>query len=379
MLRERHALPQQWESAVSSVPRELFLPDTIETGDKVISRASEPEAWLETVYDDVSITTQVNDGLPTDGDEYRLPTSSSSQPSIMLEMLTLLDVQVGDKVLELGTGTGLNAAWLAHNLGSQHVTSVEVDQALVAQASKNAEAAGYQPRIVCGDGALGWPEGASYDKVIATYAVPAISYAWVQQAPAGRIVAPWGGSFFPYSFAVLDVQDGRAVGRFTGYPAFMRNRSERPARGYLRDFLHHRDEAVETRTALSPLDLAHHAEALFYVGLALPDAWHLAVNANDDSGEVTLWILADDRSSWAAADYTPDQDTYLVTQYGPRKLWDEAEAAYRVWDQMGRPDRERAGISVTSDGQYVWLDTEEQVISGSPTHAAPMGRPLINR
>ncbi|WP_141743734.1 hypothetical protein [Streptomyces agglomeratus] len=113
--------------------------------------------------------------------------------------------------------------------------------------------------------------------------------------------------------------------------------------------------------------------------MALPDAWHLAVNANDDSGEVTLWILADDRSSWAAADYTPDQDTYLVTQYGPRKLWDEAEAAYRVWDQMGRPDRDRAGISVTHDGQYVWLDTEEQVISGSPTHAAPMGRPLINR
>ncbi|MFI7238826.1 hypothetical protein [Streptomyces cyaneofuscatus] len=95
----------------------------------------------------------------------------------------------------------------------------------------------------------------------------------------------------------------------------------------------------------------------------MPDAWHLPVTADDGSGEITLWILADDRTSWACADYTPDGREYAVVQYGPRKLWDEAEAAYRTWDALGRPSRDRAGLSVTAHGQEVWLDTPEHGLS----------------
>ncbi|MER8193481.1 methyltransferase domain-containing protein [Streptomyces microflavus] len=362
-LRAQGAALGPWKNSVTSVRRELFLPEAIEVDDELISRTVSPQRWLEAAYGDVSITTQVNDGRPSGPDEYRLPTSSSSQPSVMLEALALLDVQPTDRVLELGAGTGLNAAWLAHRLGSDRVVSVEVDPALAEQAAKNNAAAGLSPCIVAGDGGQGWPEGAPYQRVIATYAVDEIPFAWVEQAPQGRIVSPWGGSFFPYSFAVLDVHEGRAEGRFTGYPAFMRSRTRRPKRGYLADFLHHRQDAAHSTTGLSPLMIAQDADALFYIGLALPDAWHLPVTADDDSGEMTLWILADDRLSWASADYTPDTDVYTVAQYGPRRLWDEAEATHDAWEALGRPTRARAGISVTEHGQSLWIDAPERDLS----------------
>ncbi|MGW5927179.1 methyltransferase domain-containing protein [Streptomyces anulatus] len=330
ILRAQGASLGPWEGSVAAVRRELFLPEAIEVGDELISRTAKPQRWLEAAYSDVSSTTQVNDGRHTGPDEYRLPTSSSSQPSVMLEALNLLDVQPADRVLELGAGTGLNAAWLAHRLGSDRVVSVEVDPALAEQAAKNNAAVGLSPRIVAADGGQGWPEDAPYQRVIATYAVDEIPYAWVEQAPQGRIVSPWGGSFFPYSFAVLDVHNDRAEGRFTGYPAFMRSRTQRPRRGYLDDFLHHRQDAEHTTTSLSPMTIAQDADALFYIGVALPDAWHLPVTADDDSGEMTLWILADDQRSWASADYTPDTHRYAVAQYGPRRLWDEAETAHRA-------------------------------------------------
>ncbi|MFJ4963574.1 hypothetical protein EES43_19245 [Streptomyces sp. ADI96-02] len=68
------------------------------------------------------------------------------------------------------------------------------------------------------------------------------------------------------------------------------------------------------------------------------------------------------RSSWASADYTPERQEYAVTQYGPRRLWDEARSAYRAWEALGRPARDRAGLSVTAGGQQVWLDSPDHVL-----------------
>ncbi|GAA2221982.1 methyltransferase domain-containing protein [Streptomyces amakusaensis] len=363
ILAKENALVPGWESAVAAVRRELFVPDTIEADGRLVSRSAQPELWLSLVYADLPLTTQVNDGQRTGTDDYRLPTSSSSMPSVMLQMLDLLQVRESHRVLETGAGTGYNAAWLAHRLGSERVTSVDIDPALAERAAENTAAAGYAPRIVCADADRGWPPGAPYDRLLATYRVPAIPYPWIEQTPRGRIVAPWGGSFFPHNFIALDVQDGVGTGRFTGFPSFMRSRTGRPHRGYLADFVHHHDQAAPRRTALSPWDLAGDSDALFYTGLSLPTAWYLFTEADDGTGAATLWILADDRASWASVEYdgTP-RDTYPVRQYGPRRLWDEAEAAYRKWERLDRPARDRAGLTVTREGEQVWLDTDEHVI-----------------
>lgn len=363
ILTNKGVVLPEWKDAVASVRRELFVPDAIEVDDRPLSRSERPQRWLIVVYGDLPIVTQINDGKDLGAGAYRLPTSSSSMPSVMLEMLALADVQEGHRVMDAGAGTGYNLAWLSHRLGSKNVFGMDTDPVLVEQAIKNLRAAGYSPQVICGDAEKGYPDGAPYDRWLATFTVPEIPYAWVDQTPAGRIVAPWGGSYHSYSFAVLDTRDGVAEGRFAGYPAFMRTRTNRPPRGYLRDFLHHRDQVTRSKTTLSPRDLETEYEAKFFIGLSLPDAWSLVAEADDGSDEATLWILADDQKSWASVDYVPGQDTLAVEQYGPRSLWDEVEAAYRKWEDLGRPERDRAGLTVTRDGQYVWLDKPDNIIT----------------
>ncbi|MGW2512545.1 hypothetical protein ACWC0A_24785 [Streptomyces scopuliridis] len=96
----------------------------------------------------------------------------------------------------------------------------------------------------------------------------------------------------------------------------------------------------------------------------MPDAWHLLVEAEDGSGEATLWLLADDRRSWAA-EYVPGAGEYAIGQYGPRRLWEEAERAYRLWTDRGSPPRDRAGLTVTRNGSLVWLDSPDNALKSS--------------
>ncbi|WP_058043492.1 methyltransferase domain-containing protein [Streptomyces roseifaciens] len=355
-----------WAAAVAQVPRELFLPDGFEAGGRVVDRATHPERWARAVYGDLALVTQVNEGRDLGEDAYQRPTSSSSMPSIMLQMLGLLDVRPGHTVFEAGAGTGYNVAWLCHRLGDRHVTTMDVDPGIAKQAEANLACAGFGPRVLCGDAEDGRPDGAPYDRVLATYTVPEIPYAWVEQAPAGRIVAPWGGGLFHYSFAVLDVADGRARGRFTGNPAFMHTRSRPAGGGLLRDFLHHEDAGTPGRTTLCPLDVVHDQHALFYVDLAVPQVWHYVGRAQDGSDEATLWLFSYDKGSWATAEYVPGRASYEVEQYGPRCLWDEVEAAYRQWERYGRPGRERAGMTVHPGGQDLWLDEPGNAIAVVP-------------
>ncbi|MCF3107056.1 methyltransferase domain-containing protein [Streptomyces roseoverticillatus] len=369
ILTNKGSLPLEspWRDAVQGVPRELFLPDTFEAGGRTFDRSANPERWAWAVYGDLPLITQVNEGVDLGDDAYQRPTSSSSMPTVMLDMLGLLDVHEGHTVFEAGAGTGYNAAWLCHRLGSSRVTTMDVDPGIAKQAEDNLARAGFTPRVLCGNAEEGRPQGAPYDRILATYTVPAIPYAWVAQAPRGRIVAPWGGGLFHYSFAVLDVFDGRAEGRFTGNPAFMHTRSRPGGGGRVRDFLHRADDGVPGRTTVSPLGITDDPDALFYVDLAVPGAWHFVGKAGDGSGEATLWLFSHDKASWATAEYVPgDQADYEVEQYGPRRLWDEVEAAYRQWERYGRPGRDRAGLVVDGAGERVWLDDPGNVIASVP-------------
>ena len=82
----------------------------------------------------------------------------------------------------------------------------------------------------------------------------------------------------------------------------------------------------------------------------------MTVWAPDDSGRFTFWALACDRQSWASVSYEPEQTRCEVEQYGPRQLWDEIETAYEWWKFTGSPERERFGVTVTPENQWVWLD-----------------------
>lgn len=127
-------------AAVRAVPRELFLPDRIwvqeasEGSYEPIDRATDPQRWMRGVYNaDYAIVTQFDDGATQWPDRGWRPSCSASQPSVVAGMLTALDLEPRQRVLEIGTG--YNAALLAELVApGGHVVSVEVDGELVSAA-----------------------------------------------------------------------------------------------------------------------------------------------------------------------------------------------------------------------------------------------------
>lgn len=127
----------------------------------------------------------------------------------MIRMLTALRLEAGMRVLEIGAGTGFNAACLA-TLGAV-VTSIEVDPLIADRARANL--AGYDVEVVTGDGELGCPDRAPFDRVMATASTDTVPYAWVEQiADGGLIVAPYSGEHCGGALLVLTVADGVARG-----------------------------------------------------------------------------------------------------------------------------------------------------------------------
>ncbi len=156
-------------AALHDVPRHLFLP-----------HLPPADAYL----DDAIVTKRDADGQPI---------SSSSQPAIMAIMLDQLTLAPGQRVLEIGAGTGYNAALMRHIVGpSGAVVSVDIDADLVDRAREHLASAGYPDvTVVAADGADGYPPGAPYDRVIATVGVSDLAPSWLHQAgPGARIVVP---------------------------------------------------------------------------------------------------------------------------------------------------------------------------------------------
>jgi protein-L-isoaspartate O-methyltransferase len=171
----------EWWAAFERVPRHVFVPryflDREHNGSYVTIDSANPaqrDEWLRAVYTDETLITQLN-GDRTDahsGVVSGIPTSSSTMPGLMALMLEALDVGEGMRVLEIGTGTGYNSALLCERLGSELVTSIDVDETLVASARKRLEGLGYVPALAAADGACGYPAKAPYDRTLATVALP---------------------------------------------------------------------------------------------------------------------------------------------------------------------------------------------------------------
>ena len=163
------ALPPPVEAAMRTVPREAFLPG----------------APLADAYGGSPVVTH--------RDSRGVATSSASAPGIVAAMLAQLDVRPGHRILEIGAGTGYNAALLAHLAGpSGRVTTVELDPGIAAEAEKALAAAGYgHVTAVAGDGEYGHAPGAPYDRIIVTAGAWELPAAWADQlAPGGLLVVP---------------------------------------------------------------------------------------------------------------------------------------------------------------------------------------------
>ncbi|MFF9785753.1 protein-L-isoaspartate O-methyltransferase [Streptomyces nigrescens] len=337
--------------AMESFPRHLFAPDRLWTWNGhayvPVDRSTDPTVWAELVYGAPadSTITQVSDGLPT---------SSLSCEDVVADMLDSLMLEPGQPTLELGAATGRNARLLAEQAGPGLVTTVEFDPTLAAAAAANLAATGGGVDVLTGDGGVGAPGRGPFLRVISTYAVDEVPWAWIQQTvPGGRIVTPWGRLGH---VALTVAPDGQsASGWVQGLATFM------PARGTSQGMEWDqvrggRPPVAEEPFARDVQQLHRDAGLLFALRVIAPD---IRVRTAVDNGAVTVW-LHDGHTSWATIEATPKgQGPALARQYGPRRLATELDVAWHGWTIAGAPSLWDFGMTCTRNDQYIWAHDAE--------------------
>lgn len=203
-----HLRTDPWRRAVETVPRHTFL-----TGGffKRIDAPGRPTAWtpvmpdddswLQACYSDNSLVTQIAGTIiPGDlhGQITRLPTSSSTLPSLVVRMLEDLQVEDGHRLLLIGLGTGYSSGLACHRLGSDHVTAIEIDPDVASRARNALGLCGYTPTVIVGDGLTGWKEGGRTTGSSPTAErSTSRTNGWNRQRPAGSSSPQWAGGCTP--------------------------------------------------------------------------------------------------------------------------------------------------------------------------------------
>ncbi|MEV8633864.1 ATP-grasp peptide maturase system methyltransferase [Streptosporangium sp. NPDC051023] len=357
---DNHLTPQ-WRKAVEAVPREAFLGEAMfrrlddeggPTWWEPLHRSDvKEEEWLGLAYTNATWVTQIDGVNAADATEplTGTPTSSSSLPAVVVDMLEVTGLVEGESVLEIGTGTGYSAALMCQRLGGDAVTSIEVDPVVAERARQTLTALGYEPTLVVGDGLCGYEQTFEYDRLIATCAARYIPAPWMRQVrDGGTITVPLWGWMHGYALAHLTLaDDGTASGHFSQVDvSFM------PARPYTAPPITHyrlnRGDARESR--IDPKILGDWT-GRFVAQLGAPSAQ--LIGAGD---RVTLLDVA----TGSQASTKPDPEGgWTVRQYGPLRLWDGIEGAVVAWQEMSSPHQSAFGLTVTPDGQYVWLGTPD--------------------
>lgn len=361
------ALSPHWLDAYVHVPREAFLPDEIwpfdmETGRPVhVSRTADPDAWRGYAAADVPIVTQWDDGTHEGPEPGHMATSSASMPSVVFRMLNDLTLDRENRVLEIGTGTGWNAALLAHVVGEENVITVEVDESVATQAQQAlSRFFGDHLEVIHGDGFAGVLDHGSFDRVIATCGVREIPLTWVRQCrPGGIIVAPWGTDFTNADATVrlqTDSQGESASGEFVGPVEFMKLRAHRADPINHETYAPRPNSTPAMESGEAPAEIAasgRFGPLPFALGVRVPDCTFIA--AEKQNGVQPLWFYSRSDHSWACVMVQDCKDA-RVWQDGTRRLWSEVRAAYDWWVGQGRPEWPRFGLTVSGAGQHVWLD-----------------------
>lgn len=351
-------LPAGFGPLLQTVRRERFVPDRVWIDRAPVDRATEPDRWLRGVYSNRVVVTQFDEGATPWPQVGETPSCSASMPSAVVGMLDVLDVRPGQSVLEVGTGTGFNAALLAELVGpSGSVTTVEVDPALAAGAQRRLAAAGYaRVRTVVGDGARVLDGAGPFDRIVCTASVHLgrVPYSWVRQSvPGGAIVTPVRADLTSGPLVRFEVRgDGTATGRMAPLGVeFMELRDQRTPRSPDGGIDWTDDTADRRTTRIRPWLMFTDIVSRWALAVAVPSCRY-----DLEDGEYV--VLRDPVSgSWASV-VPQDDTTFLVRQNGIRRLWDETEAAYRWWMSHGQPAGPDWIWTITPHHQTVQLDDD---------------------
>jgi protein-L-isoaspartate(D-aspartate) O-methyltransferase len=294
-LRERGIFRDEAiERAFDAVPREAFLPGVA----------------IEQVYS--------GEMVPTRRDASGRLVSSSSEVGVMASMIEMCELGAGHRVLEVGAGTGYNAAILATIVGERgEVTTVDIDPVCVQDARDHLARTGFtRVEVIDADGWYGHTERAPYDRIEVTASTSEISPDWVKQlADDGRLVLPLrlragaqllvsfrkegrnlvsttvrSGAFIPLRGSAVRDEDTAAVAGFDVAPASIGN----SARSVLEALLSGRPRTIELSGAVR-------ADAFALIAMAVPSA--IGVRRHGEAG-AAIGILVEDPPGLALLELT---------------------------------------------------------------------------
>ncbi|MDX2161965.1 MAG: methyltransferase domain-containing protein [bacterium] len=330
------------ETAFRAVPRHRFLPTTP----------------LEQVYADAVVPTKFA------GTE---PISSSSQPSMMAIMLEQGAFKPGQRVLEIGAGTGFNAALMSHMVGVRgQVTALDIDDDLIENARRALSSVALPSPVVLhrADGWQGYPDHAPYDRIILTVQAHDLAPAWFDQLKdGGRLIVPldvWAGAQFSVTFVK---RRDHLVSASVSPCGFMPLRGEAAAQAG--ETAVNRDERLLVTQLQHTRPPAHTLESLRGLLEAPGRAWESGISAPAyrlHSSGFWLWLAAraPDVIDIRAAQDKNGVETTLPMLFGKPGAWsqtyglasvDGLALLYAVPFQKGdRTQTVRIGVRAWGDG-----------------------------
>jgi len=293
---------------------------------------------LSVVYSDRALVT-VHDGI--------FPTSSASQPSLVARMLQLLEIVPGMRTLEIGTGTGYNAALLAEIGGERsRIFTIEYQQSVAEKAHRFLQEEGYDKvRVVHGDGFQGIKEGKPFDRIVATVGCSDISPHWLEQlSPEGVMLIPiQHGLTHPLVHLTRNPEDPlSAVGRIVERSIFMKIQGildldspwmSHQIPGFQEDpaWCHSFPEGlVIPETCKHPLDAAIHRSFYLFLALCSRELWY------DNFG----YGLVDPESK-SIVKFTNHGVEGLSVGKNPtalEQLYKRLLSLHRTWTSLGSPE-----------------------------------------
>jgi protein-L-isoaspartate O-methyltransferase len=346
------------EAAFKEVPRHPFIDHfyLLERKDRRMqwqqvqpSTVQNTDAWLRAVY--------ANQPVVTAFDEYNTPTSSSSSPDAMALMLEELQLTPGMRVLEIGTGTGYNAALLAHIVGDPHnIFTVEIDAALAHRAQYILDrVAGEGITVYAGDGLRGYAPGAHYDRIIATGSYHKVPLDWLDQLqPGGILLMNLRGHLGACAFLkIVKVGPKRvAHGTFLAGSDFMELRDAQSPSHRVADLVsQHLGRPVVaqrqfTCTQFDPSLLWDH-RLEFLLQLSFPKMYFTSVYVDP------MCPCLIDTASDSMLVFRPRerQGEWFVEIKGQEQLWYKVKQVYGWWVDIGGADIEAYRLEIDASGK----------------------------